>query len=168
METSASNHHVFRSSYEAPYDPYAPLPIAHGLTAVLPPYAPSYDLYHGSKLVTRFPVSSSEFFSGKHHVKPSKDSSVHRNPYETHDAYDAIRTQDADLAVSFFNDVLSCSKTIQSLRLCPLAPSMHKENDAPLHLALKLVAFFYSQKNFLIIVCARCELPQKKTWENLF
>ena len=33
-----------------------------------------------------------------------KESSVHRNPYETHDHYDAIRTQDADLAVSgFFN-----------------------------------------------------------------
>lgn len=25
---------------------------------------------------------------------------MHRNPYESHDAYDAIRTQDADLAVS--------------------------------------------------------------------
>ena len=28
------------------------------------------------------------------------ESSVHRNPYESHSAYDAIRTQDADLAVS--------------------------------------------------------------------
>ena len=28
------------------------------------------------------------------------ESSVHRNPYDAHDAYDAIRTQDADLAVS--------------------------------------------------------------------
>ena len=27
------------------------------------------------------------------------ESSVHRNPYDAHDAYDAIRTQDADLAV---------------------------------------------------------------------
>ena len=27
------------------------------------------------------------------------ESSVHRNPYESHSAYDAIRTQDADLAV---------------------------------------------------------------------
>ena len=35
------------------------------------------------------------------HKKKAKESSVHRNPYETHDAYDAIRTQDADLAVSF-------------------------------------------------------------------
>ena len=28
------------------------------------------------------------------------ESSVHRNPYEAHNAYDIIRTQDADLAVS--------------------------------------------------------------------
>ena len=32
--------------------------------------------------------------------KGHHESPVHRNPYDTHDAYDAIRTQDADLAVS--------------------------------------------------------------------
>ena len=35
-----------------------------------------------------------------HLLLSNKESSVHRNPYEGHDAYDAIRTQDADLAVS--------------------------------------------------------------------
>ncbi len=33
------------------------------------------------------------------YAKGRHESSVHRNPYEGHDAYDAIRTQDADLAV---------------------------------------------------------------------
>ena len=49
------------------------------------------------------------------HKKKAKESSVHRNPYETHDAYDAIRTQDADLAVSFVMKtfILNRSRTIR-------------------------------------------------------
>ena len=43
-----------------------------------------------------FAVTPRGYARGKgHHESP-----VHRNPYDTHDAYDAIRTQDADLAVS--------------------------------------------------------------------
>ena len=44
----------------------------------------------------QFLVTPRGYARGKgHHESP-----VHRNPYDTHDAYDAIRTQDADLAVS--------------------------------------------------------------------
>ena len=46
--------------------------------------------------IFRFLVTPRGYALGKgHHESP-----VHRNPYDTHDAYDAIRTQDADLAVS--------------------------------------------------------------------
>ena len=44
-----------------------------------------------------FTVKPRGYALGKGH----HESSVHRNPYDAHDAYDAIRTQDADLAVSF-------------------------------------------------------------------
>ena len=44
-------------------------------------------------------VSTIENYVEYLHKKKAKESSVHRNPYETHDAYAAIRTQDADLAV---------------------------------------------------------------------
>jgi hypothetical protein len=43
------------------------------------------------KLVYIFTVTRGGGYSG--------ESTVHRNPYETHNALDAIRTQDADLAV---------------------------------------------------------------------
>lgn len=59
------------------------------------------------------------------HKKKAKESSVHRNPYETHDAYDAIRTQDADLAVRKFILSLTNAKIVRryltitiSQRLC--------------------------------------------------
>ena len=42
-----------------------------------------------------FPVTPKGYALGRGH----HESSVHRNPYDAHDAYDAIRTQDADLAV---------------------------------------------------------------------
>lgn len=40
--------------------------------------------------------------------KGHHESSVHRNPYDSHDTYDAIRTQDADLAVS--QGCFACAK----------------------------------------------------------
>ena len=43
-----------------------------------------------------FLVTPLGYARGKGH----HESSVHRNPYEAHNAYDIIRTQDADLAVS--------------------------------------------------------------------
>ena len=42
-----------------------------------------------------FTVTPKGYALGRGH----HESSVHRNPYDAHDAYDAIRTQDADLAV---------------------------------------------------------------------
>ena len=45
-----------------------------------------------------FSVNPRGYALGKGH----HESAVHRNPYESHRAYDAIRTQDADLAVRLF------------------------------------------------------------------
>ena len=61
------------------------------------------DLLH--KHVIRMDLFTCVFFTVKPRGyalgKGHHESSVHRNPYDAHDAYDAIRTQDADLAVSF-------------------------------------------------------------------
>ena len=43
----------------------------------------------------------------------SGESTVHRNPYETHNALDAIRTQDADLAVQNFRNFSIIKKEFQ-------------------------------------------------------
>ena len=52
--------------------------------------------FHCNNDTFQFQVTPRGYARGKgHHESP-----VHRNPYDTHDAYDAIRTQDADLAVS--------------------------------------------------------------------
>ena len=55
-----------------------------------------------SPTVTPMPPLPAPHYGYPHLLLPTaaKESSVHRNPHEGHDAYDAIRTQDADLAVS--------------------------------------------------------------------
>ena len=106
-------------------DPYAPDPyLGRALAAyrhrgaILPPYAPGYNPYGSywcSKwyCITEYCAYTESYFDWNYfcvvenyveylHKKKAKESSVHRNPYETHDAYDAIRTQDADLAVRKF------------------------------------------------------------------
>jgi hypothetical protein len=63
--------------------PYAPAPYS---ASPRPPYAPDYQSY----------APTAAPYGGAHH--PLKDSSVHRNPYDSHDNYDQLRTEDADLA----------------------------------------------------------------------
>ncbi|TRY80618.1 hypothetical protein TCAL_13247 [Tigriopus californicus] len=76
--------------YHAPQPHHAPEYSPYHAQAHPGPYAPTYNAYapaygHPSPAPHGFPHGH-------------KESSVHRNPYESHDAYDAIRTQDADLA----------------------------------------------------------------------
>ena len=54
------------------------------------------DIYNLNFIFSLFIVTPLGYARGKGH----HESSVHRNPYEAHNAYDIIRTQDADLAVS--------------------------------------------------------------------
>jgi hypothetical protein len=56
-------------------------------------------LFHKKNRCFILRILTEENYAEYLHKKKAKESSVHRNPYETHDAYDAIRTQDADLAV---------------------------------------------------------------------
>ena len=62
-------------------------------------------------------LSAPHAYAPLHPAPHGKDSAVHRNPYESHDEYDAIRTQDADLAVSCEADDMSYDGTNLSLSL---------------------------------------------------
>lgn len=59
---------------------------------------------HNDSSLRPAPLYGHQYAAAPHgyaHPNPPKESNVHRNPYESHDAYDAIRTQDADLAVGY-------------------------------------------------------------------